>query len=103
MPTLPGSSYLSTRALLECPRTIVGHSTGLVVDAIITTTEPVNDSRIAICSLILIRDNENMEFVSGVYDIVAKVHYIVPLASPRFHTILFSPFRLFPFAPPHTH
>lgn len=73
MPTLPGSTYLTARALLECPRTISTQPPVLVLDAIISTKEAVNDSHVVICSLTLKKVNEHIDFVSGVYDIVAKV------------------------------
>lgn len=78
MPALsfPGSGYISTHAVLECPHTIDGDSGAFVVDAVISTAKSVNNSRAIVCSLVLIMSGEDMEFTSGVYDIIAKVHSV---------------------------
>lgn len=76
IPTVyPGSAYLTARAFLLYPRIVPGRPTALVLDAVTKSEENVNNNRWVLSSVIYTKENEDIEFESGIYDIVAKVSF----------------------------
>ncbi|KAH8991909.1 hypothetical protein EDB86DRAFT_2830646 [Lactarius hatsudake] len=77
-----GTAYLSSRAVLQRPRSLPGHSNVLIFDAVVhpaqTTLEVPNIS----CSLQYTKRSSEEEFHAGIYDILAILRLLPPDTDP---------------------
>ena len=72
-----GSAHLSARALLEHPRKMFADSDAVAFDVLIHSAESVNGSNIICCALQYTSRSDADSFEAGLYDIYAKVCYVV--------------------------
>ena len=98
-----GSAYLTARAFLLYPRVVPGQPTAVVLNAVTKSEENVNNNRWVLSSVMYTNQNENIEFESGIYDIVAKVS----LRQTPFQVMIYLPCnsdarRSWPFNPVYT-
>ena len=69
----PGSFTISCRASLEFPRDLPDSDEIGVVDALLFSSQPKQQTCMVACSLRYGKTEEDEQFVDGVYDITANV------------------------------
>ncbi|KAH9011488.1 hypothetical protein EDB84DRAFT_1569718 [Lactarius hengduanensis] len=69
----PGTAYLSSRALLEYPRALPGHSNDVVFDAVIRLTHPTLNVLTICCSLQYTKQQLEEALQTRIYEIFAKI------------------------------
>ncbi|KAH9013490.1 hypothetical protein EDB84DRAFT_1568618 [Lactarius hengduanensis] len=69
----PGTAYLSSRALLEYPRALPGHSNVIIFDAVIRPTQPTLNVPTICCSLQYTKRQSEEALETGIYEIFAKI------------------------------
>ncbi|KAH9014910.1 hypothetical protein EDB85DRAFT_1898983 [Lactarius pseudohatsudake] len=79
----PGIAYLSSRALLEYPCALPGHSNVVIFDAIICPTHPTLNVPTICCSLQYTKRQSEEALQTGIYEILAQIIAFERDAHPR--------------------
>ncbi|KAH9050390.1 hypothetical protein EDB83DRAFT_2317158 [Lactarius deliciosus] len=69
----PGTAYLSSRAVLQDPRSLPGHSNVLIFDAVVRPAQTTLEVPDISCTLQYTKRNSEEVFHAGIYDIFATV------------------------------
>ncbi|KAH9012885.1 hypothetical protein EDB84DRAFT_1444485 [Lactarius hengduanensis] len=78
----PGTAYLSSRAVLQEPRSLPGHSNVLIFDAVVRPAQTTLQVSNISCSLQYTKRNSEEEFHAGIYDILATLRLLPPETNP---------------------